>query len=136
MDDIDLPFSLSLSLTFTGYNQAHLCIVKKYKIEYYDCSTAHDRSLCLYIWYTKTIISKCVYFLLRLLLLFLSNLITRAAASVYSHKTENGDTLHLIFHQLVVYMLISVCLIHKKKKANLKNGKRKSDFVLFLFPMN
>jgi trehalose/maltose hydrolase-like predicted phosphorylase len=43
VDDIDLP------LLFNGYNQAHLCTTKKkeYKTKYYDCSTTHDRSLCV-----------------------------------------------------------------------------------------
>jgi len=119
---------LVLWMTLTSHSLSHFYWIQSSSFIYskevqdwilwlFDCPRSVTMSI--YIWYTKTIISKCIYFLLRLLLLFLSNLITRAAASVYSHKTENGDTLHLIFHQLVVYMLISVCLIHKKKKEQI-----------------
>jgi hypothetical protein len=60
----------------------------------------------------------------------------------YTHtKQKDGDTLHLIFHPLFIYALISVCLIRKKKniyiyKEQKKRRRRRICFVPFVFSMN
>jgi hypothetical protein len=103
--------------TFNGHNQTHLYIIKKCKIEYYDYSTTHDRSLYISMDVIHNNDNKQMH-------IFSSSSSppfffpsqSQGPLLPYTHtKQKDGDTLHLIFHPLFLYVYVSVCLIRKKK---------------------